>query len=258
MSTSTLSAGTRKTPYVSALDHDVARRLAATEYDRVIATFELLTPEDWHRSTDCAGWDVRAMAGHMVGMTQMATSLRETLRQQLATKRRVRRDGGLAIDAMTALQVEEHASLGTPELVQRLRAHAPKAVRFRFGVPALMTNRQIDPQTVNGAQEHWTLGYLLHTILTRDPFMHRIDIARATGVLVPSTPEHEGVIVDDVVREWAARHGVACTLELTGPAGGRWELGEGGEQITMDASEFCRAISGRAAAPGLLATEVPF
>ena len=215
-------------------------------------------PEDWGQPTDCIGWDVRDMAGHMVGMARMATSMREMLRQQLATKRRVRRDGGTVIDAMTALQVEEHAQLTTAELAERMRTHAPKAVRFRFGVPAVMRNRPIEPQTVAGVEEYWTVGYLLHTILTRDAFMHRIDIARATGVLVPPTAEHEGVIVDDVVREWSGRHGVDCTLELTGPAGGRWEFGQGGEQITMDAFEFCRAVSGRGPAPGLLATEVPF
>ncbi len=258
MSTSTLSTGTRKAPYVSELAPAVARRIAATEYDRVVATFERLAPDDWGRPTDCTDWDVRAMAGHMVGMAQMASSLRETMRQQLASKRRVRRDGGATVDAMTALQVEEHAGLDTSVLLERLRAHAPRAVRFRFGVPALMRNRPIEPQTVGGVQEYWTLDYMLGTILTRDPFMHRIDIARATGVLVPPTAEHEGVIVDDVVREWAGRHGVACSLELTGPAGGRWEFGEGGEQITEDALEFCRAISGRRSAPGLLATEVPF
>ncbi len=258
MSTSTLTTGTRKAPYASALDPDVARGLAATEYDRVVATFERLEPEHWEQPTDCTGWDVRAMAGHMVGMAQMASSVREMVRQMQASKRRVRRDGGPSIDAMTALQVEEQAQLSTTELLERLRAHAPKAVRLRFGVPALMRNRPVEPQVIGGVQEHWTVGYLLHTILTRDPFMHRIDIAQATGVHLPPTPEHEGVIVDDVVREWAGRHGVACTLELSGPAGGRWEFGVGGEQIVMDALEFCRAVSGRTAAPGLLGTEVPF
>jgi len=75
--------------------------------------------------------------------------------------------------------------------------------------------------------------------------MHRIDIAQATGVQMPATSNHEGVIVDDVVREWAARHGQPYILELTGPAGGRWSDGVG-EEITMDAFEFCRSISGRA------------
>ena len=103
----------------------------------------------------------------------------------------------------------------------------------------------------------WALGYLVDIILTRDPFMHRIDITRATGLPMDATPDHEGVIVADVVREWADRHGEPYTLELSGPAGGSWQLGEG-ESLAMDAVEFCRALSGRAPATGLLTTQVPF
>ncbi len=47
-------------------------------------------------------------------------------------------------------------------------------------------------------------------------------------------------------------------LELTGPAGGRWEKEGSGEQITMDALEFCRAVGGRATHGGLLSVQVPF
>ena len=39
---------------------------------------------------------------------------------------------------------------------------------------------------VGDAQERWTFGFLFDIILTRDPFMHRLDISRATGV--PSRP----------------------------------------------------------------------
>ena len=58
------------------------------------------------------------------------------------------------------------------------------------------------------------------------------------------------------MREWAGRHGQPYTLELTGPAGGAW--GTGGERITLDALDFCRVVSGRGEATGLLATAVPF
>jgi len=87
--------------------------------------------------------------------------------------------------------------------------------------------------------------------------MHRIDIAQATGLPVQTTSDHEGVLVDDVVREWAERHGTAVTLELSGPAGGRWEFGDG-ELLSMDALDFCRTLSGREPATGLLAQQVPF
>lgn len=103
----------------------------------------------------------------------------------------------------------------------------------------------------------WTFGYLFDVILTRDPFLHRVDITRACGGELVATADHEGFIVDDVVRDWAQRHGQPYALELTGPAGGSWGVEEG-ERITMDAFEFCRVLSGRSPAAGLLATQVPF
>ena len=80
-------------------------------------------------------------------------------------------------------------------------------------------------EEVGGEQETWRMGYLLDVILTRDPWMHRVDIARATGRELELTPEHDGRIVADVVAEWARRHGQPCTLTLTGPAGGEFVAG---------------------------------
>ncbi len=87
--------------------------------------------------------------------------------------------------------------------------------------------------------------------------MHRIDITQATGLEMELTEDHEGRIVDDVVREWAARHAEPYALELSGPAGGRWSRGEV-TSISMEATEFCRAVSGRVEGEGLLSVQVPF
>jgi hypothetical protein len=113
-------------------------------------------------------------------------------------------------------------------------------------------------QLVGEHEEVWTLGYLIDIILTRDPWMHRIDIARATGAAHVHTPDHDGRIVADVVTEWAARHGQPFELHLSGPAGGHRTVGRGGPHVEMDAVEFCRAVSGRGPAEGLLRTRVPF
>jgi hypothetical protein len=103
----------------------------------------------------------------------------------------------------------------------------------------------------------WTFGYLVETILTRDPWMH-IDLADATGQPLELTADHDGVLVADVAAEWAARHGEPCALTLTGPAGGSWSFGPHGPHLELDAIDFCRRVSGRAPAEGLLATQVPF
>jgi hypothetical protein len=110
----------------------------------------------------------------------------------------------------------------------------------------------------DGSVETWKLAYLVDTILTRDTWMHRADLASATGVPMTLTAEHDGAIVADAVAEWARRHGKPYTLHLTGPAGGEFSAGDGGEEITIDAVEFCRFLSGRGEGTGLLTQEVPF
>lgn len=190
----------------------------------------------------------------MLGMMQMLASITELARQQLRSTRMAKQDGGPPIDSLTRLQIEKNAALTTSEVVSAMRATSPKAARNRRRAPELIRSQATNEQT----DGWWTMGYLFDVILTRDPFMHRIDITRVTGVLMAATADHEGVIVADVVREWAGRHGMPFSLDLTGPAGGRWDIGEGGEPITMDAFEFCRALSGRGPATGLLTTQVPF
>lgn len=239
----------------SQLDRRVAMRLAATEYDRVVELLRGLSPADWSTATRCPGWDVRAMAAHLLGMAEMAASVREQRRQvKLAEKR-----GGVFIDALTAVQVEERADMTPNEIITRFAVTGPKAARGRKRTPWFVRRmRMPQPQQVGGREESWTLGYLIDVILTRDPWMHRIDITDATGATQVLTAEHDGVIVDDVVREWAGRHGQPFSLRLTGPAGGSWSEGTGGPQLELSATQFCRAASERAPAEGLLATAVPF
>ncbi len=253
-----LGAGSTKHARRSALDRDVAMTLAATEYDRVVTVFEECTTQQWAMTTVCPGWDVRAMAGHMLGMAQMVATVPELLRQQATSQRSAKKNGRSSIDSLTALQVAKNANLSAGDLVENMRKVGPRAVRSRRRAPALIRNRRMpEAQDVGGQSESWTFGFLFDTILTRDPFMHRLDISSATGVPVHATAEHEGVLVDDIVREWADRHGQEFSLELSGPAGGTWGTGNA-ELITMDAFDFCRILAARKPATGLLEEQVPF
>jgi len=241
-----------------ALDRDIAMALAAAEYDRVTVLFESLSADQWAQPTECSGWDVRAVAGHMLGMTQMIATVPALVRQQAGAQRGAKKTGALMIDVLTAAQVANNAALSTRELVAAMRDVGPKAARRRRRIPGFIRHRTMpDPRPFEHAEERWTFDFLFDIILTRDPFMHRLDISRAIGVPAQATAEHEGVIVDDVVREWAARHGQPYTLTLSGPAGGAWQRGDG-EHLAMEAFDFCRAVSGRGAAPGLLSYQVPF
>lgn len=254
------TAATRLTePLTSALDRKVAMRLAATEYGRFLDLLRSLDAEDWTKPTECPLWDVRAIAAHALGMAEMAASVREQVRQNKAAAARHDRHGGPFIDALTGLQVDERADWTPQQIIDRFAIRAPKAAKGRKRAPGFVRRKRLPVlQDVNDAQEAWTLGFLIDVILTRDPWMHRVDIARATGADLTLTADHDGVLVADVVAEWAARHGRPCELHLTGPAGGRWGYGSNGPAISMDAVEFCRAVSGRAPAEGLLTTQVPF
>ena len=248
----TITAPSR--PRIPALPRGTAMRLAATEYQRFADTLRSLGPGDWATPTECPGWDVRAMAAHALGMVEMAASIRETNRQLKLARSR----GGLFIDALTALPVEERAEMTPGQITARFAAQSPGAARARRRTPGFIRRRAMPVlQQVGGREEAWTIGYLIDVILTRDPWMHRADIARATGTHLVLTADHDGVLVADVVAEWAARHGQPYTLHLTGPTGGTWSRG-GGPFIETDAVEFCRVLSGRGHADGLLAVQVPF
>ncbi|HEU5107321.1 MAG TPA: maleylpyruvate isomerase family mycothiol-dependent enzyme [Micromonosporaceae bacterium] len=265
MTTTRAGAPGPSAPWVSPMDHGAAMRLAAVEYERGGELLAGLGPGHWSAPTVNIGWDVRATAGHMVGMMAMASGLPQLIRQQVAAQRAARRSGApVSIDELTALQVRLNAGLTVEELLDRYRALTVRAVRWRRRVPAVVRRRTLpERQLVAGRLERWTLGYLLDVILTRDPFMHRLDIHAATGLPPRVSADHEGRLVDAVVREWADRHGRPYTLELTGPAGGRWSDRDGAP-IRLDALDFCRVVSGRPAVAadvepaGLLATAVPF
>ncbi|SOE00644.1 maleylpyruvate isomerase family mycothiol-dependent enzyme [Blastococcus haudaquaticus] len=242
------------TARTAVLERAPAMGLAAVEYGRFAQLVQDLDAADLSRPTDCPDWDVRAMAGHVLGMAEMVTSLPAFIGQNAAAAR-----AGGGIDALTGLQVRRTAGLSTEELVARLVAVGPRAVRGRRRLSAVLGRLPLPEKQVVGSEtELWRFGYLFDVILTRDTWMHRMDVSRATGREPELTADHDAVLVADVVAEWAARHGRPYRLRLTGPAGGTWSAGEGGDELELDAVEFCRLLSGRGSGAGLLAQQVPF
>jgi uncharacterized protein (TIGR03083 family) len=246
-----------------AIERPTAMRLAQTEYQRITDAVDALQPEDWTRPTDCTAWDVRQLIAHIVGQASLFSTPLELARQVRAAKAR-QQPGQPDVDALTALQVEQRQHLRPEELRAELHRVGPRGAQGRRRVPGLLRRRRAPGvEVVNGLPEAWSIGYVTDVIATRDIWMHRLDLARATGQQPVLSADHDGVIVADIVAEWARRHGQPYRLELTGPAGGIWSVGTGGEQIVMDAADFCRAVSGRpdphgAQPAGLLTTQVPF
>lgn len=239
-----------------------AEPLATAAYDRLSSVLTQLAPEDWQRPTDCTGWDVAAMTGHIIGAAKSHDSRREFIRQAVWGARHKSQYGGNGLDATNDLQVRDHAEL-TPEqrLAELARCAAP-AVRGRMRFPRLLrrVNVPMDQggNTAPGTPAKLNLGHLMDVILTRDIWLHRIDIARATGRAIDVDSDLDRRVVADVVGDWADRHAQPFRLELTGPAGGTFVAGSGGERHTLDAVEFARILSGRADGDGLLRQKVIF
>ena len=111
-------------PRVPVLERGAAMTSAATEYMRAVALLESVTPGQWALPTDCLGWDVRAVAGHMLGMAQMTATLPALARQQMAAQRGSKKTSTAMIDVLTALQVAKNAGLSPAEVVTAMRAAA--------------------------------------------------------------------------------------------------------------------------------------
>ncbi|MDP8969692.1 MAG: hypothetical protein M3N52_04190 [Actinomycetota bacterium] len=101
------------------------------------------------------------------------------------------------------------------------------------------------------------MTYLLKAGFTRDVWMHRIDIARATKDQPILTSDHDGRLVAGIVAEWAHTHRKPFVARLSGPAGGVFAQGRDGEEINCDAVEFCRILAGRGNGEGLLEYKLP-
>jgi uncharacterized protein (TIGR03083 family) len=229
--------------------------IALREFGRIGDLLATLDDADWSRPTDCPDWDVRAVAGHILGMAQTFSSLRQFL-SYMPTAARTRGDRDLT-DSLTALQVARTAGRDRSTLISDIGTTGAAAARWRAS-RRLMRRLPLKQPMPDGSVETWHLGYLLDVILVRDPWMHRVDISQAVGRPMVLSADHDGRIIADVVAEWAGRHGKPFTLRLTGPAGGSYVQGTAGPDLELDAVEFCRILSGRAPGEGLLTEFVPF
>jgi uncharacterized protein (TIGR03083 family) len=235
--------------------YDEWMALSRTEYLRLVALLRDLAPDEWLRDTDCGGWRVREIVAHLVGAGESNASLREAARQVRLGRSLAR--GRDLVDGMNDVQVGDRSALTTGDLLAALRDVAPRAIAGRRAYPSPIRRVVVPFGPPVGTR---SLGYLLGRIYTRDLWMHRVDIARATGRELVLSADHDAVLVADAVHEWAALHAAPYHLVLTGPAGGTFEGRDsaGETSVVLDAVDFMRGVSGRASDIRLLDTGVPF
>jgi uncharacterized protein (TIGR03083 family) len=237
------------------IERPEARVLAEEEFRRFAALAASFNDDDWTRPTDCTAWNVREVALHVLGSADAQASFKEFLHQfvrGVPVNRQI--ESHHWVDGINELQIRERRHLTDDELVAQLEAIGPKAVAGRWGTPAPVRHLPIP----FGPPVGWVgLWYLLDVGFTRDVWAHRIDLSGATGRSMDPTPQHDGRLVADLVGEWAEIHGQPFELVLTGPAGGSFSQGSGGEHVEIDALDFVRVLSGRRPGTGVLANPLP-
>jgi uncharacterized protein (TIGR03083 family) len=237
------------------IDRGEARRLAEEEFQRFAELTAALTPEEWALPTDCAAWDVRKIALHVLGSADAQASVSEfahQMRRGLPLNKQI--DSHHWVDGLNELQIRERAQLSDAEIAAQLKEVGPRAVRGRWRTPLPMRFVPLPFGPPIGWQP---LKYLLDVGFTRDIWCHRIDICRATGRPMQLTPDHDGRLVADIVAEWAAIHGQPFELVLDGPAGGTFAQGHDGEHVDIDALDYIRTLTGRLPGTGVLSNPLP-
>lgn len=234
---------TTSTAGVTRIRRKEARVLASVEFEKFADLTASLSPQEWATETDCVGWDVRKMVLHVLGSADAQASplvFLHQLRRGLPLNKEI--DSHHWVDGLNELQIRERSDLTDAEVIAQLQAVGAKAVKGRFGTPLPMRFTPIP----FGEPIGWKpVNYLLEVGFTRDVWAHRIDIHAAIARPMELSPAHDGRLVADIVGEWAELHREPFELHLTGPAGGTFSQGNGGEHIELDALEYIRTLTGR-------------
>ncbi|MFD7968272.1 maleylpyruvate isomerase family mycothiol-dependent enzyme [Streptomyces clavifer] len=224
-----------------------AREVNEAELRAVLTMCRELSDEDWRRPTACAGWTVRDTLAHTVGQYEELPRPWVVLRRIRQARRNHPHLGPL--DGHNESQIEDRSAVPGPELIGALAHYAPQGLRALRRVPAAARRKVrlslLYPEAK--ALPDDSMDYLNRVLVTRDTWMHRVDISDATGAGLV-LDEHDREIVDQVVLDlslaWTAP---AVEIDLDGPAGGNHLLGIGAPAATFraDAIVFARHVSGR-------------
>jgi len=186
------------------------------EYDAFADLVDGLTEEQWNAAARCDGWQVRDVAGHVVGLAEDVAA---------------GKPGSRNAD-------EEAASV-------RHETPAGAAARLRAAVASLRALLDViddDAWAAPSGVPDLTLGEGVLT-LWYDSYVHADDIRDAIDV-----PPERGTGLDATIcylaKELTTRGWGPATLAFDGA--GRYDVGAGGPEINGDAHQFMLVATGRA------------
>jgi uncharacterized protein (TIGR03083 family) len=234
------------TTTIPPLTKEEAGQLARVELGRVIDLLEQLAGEDWEQATDCTEWNVKQMAAHLSGACAGHASWGEFRRQYVTNPHMKLRED--KIHGVNRRQVIDRAGQAPAEHIAELKAVGERAIRTRQRIPGIIRAIRAPLQPLGVVP----VRYLLDTIYTRDQWMHRMDICRATGHDMHMTHAHDGRLMDLVAADMATKlNGKlpgTIELHLTGPIDLSYRFESQPEpyaRVTIDIMEINRRASGR-------------
>lgn len=236
---------------IPALTHQEARAMATFELERFLSLVTSLSPDDWEKPTVCPLWNVQQILAHVTGASAAYARWSEFKRQGNANVQRPYRASGLSfLDSLNQIQVDDRAHATPAALIDELREVGPQAIATRAKLPALLRAVRLPLPGLGGIGP---IGYLTDLIYTRDMWMHRLDICRATHHEMSMTAKHDGRITALVIRDLAKRlvphlRKASIVYTLMGTSGGTWQLGQKGSALTsieVDALDFHLLAAGR-------------
>jgi len=218
--------------------------------ERFLALVTALSDDEWEKPTACTLWNVRQILAHVTGAAASYARWSEFKRQNSFKVQRPYRASGLSfLESLNQIQVDDRASATPAALIDELHTVGPRAIATRTRLPVLLRVIRV-PLPALGIVP---VGYLTDLIYTRDMWMHRLDLCRATGREMVLTPEHDGRIVALVMRDVAKKLAAplrknSMVYHLSGRVGGTWQLGAEvppAATLQIDVLDFNLVASGR-------------
>ena len=198
-----------------------APALAQQEYAALLAALRTLPEGAWSAPTDCTGWTVWDIVAHIAGAAEESARF-PSWRVTTGTPCFASGAGRSWTPSTTgrsriALDGLRTSSSTSSTACRRERPEVASGCRRSCGGFLCPGRRAGCPAT------RW--GTLNDVVYTRDIWMHRVDIARATGTTM-SASAAEPDVVAQIVRDLSrASTGAPFELTVTGRVAGTWQVG---------------------------------
>lgn len=229
---------------IAPVDKHEAAEIAAFELEQVLDLLEQLDGDDWTQPTECTEWDVRAMTAHLAGGCAGWANLKDFVRQLVFNP--YMKEADVPVDAINRREVEDRADKTPRQLIDELRLVGPKAVRNRKRLPGLLRRIRIPAKPMPGKM---SMAYLADVVYSRDQWMHRMDLCRATGKAWVSNPAHDRRLMDLIVLDMAetmdGKYAVLLNVTNGLNASYRFGSGEPRAEIDIDLTTINRRSSDR-------------